>query len=148
MQMSLELFTAFLPSVTKLRRLCFYTCLSFCSQGWGVCLSACWDTTTTPWDQTPPWTRHPQQQTPPQAVTILLGAGTPQEQASPRSRQPHLLRQTAGYCCGRYASYWNASLFLCVTVTMVMLNSDVDADVTDSKQMKMLKFEVCCSLPW
>ena len=38
----------FLPSATKLRRLCFYTCLSFCSQGWGVCLSACWDTTTPP----------------------------------------------------------------------------------------------------
>ena len=30
-----------LPSATKLRRLCFYTCLSVR----GVCLSACWDTT-------------------------------------------------------------------------------------------------------
>ena len=49
----------------SLRRLCFYTCLSFRSQG-GVCLSACWDThpppspgpeASTPLDQrqTPPW---------------------------------------------------------------------------------------------
>ena len=40
------------------------------------------------------------------------------------------------------------AFLLCVTVNMVMLNSDVDADVTDSKQMKRLKFEVRCSLPW
>ena len=42
-----------LPSATKLRRLCFYTCLSFCPQGW-VCLSACLDTTPPPPEQTPP----------------------------------------------------------------------------------------------
>ena len=40
-------YNVFLPPATKLRRLCFYTCLSFCSQG-GIFLSACWDTTTTP----------------------------------------------------------------------------------------------------
>ena len=39
--------TKFIPSATKLRRLCFYTCV--CPQG--VCLSACWDTT--------PRSRHP-----------------------------------------------------------------------------------------
>ena len=37
-----------LPSATKLRRLCFYTCLSV--HGGEVCLSACWD--TLPPDQT------------------------------------------------------------------------------------------------
>ena len=42
----------------------FYTCLSFIlftGGGEGVCLSACWDTTTTPPDQTPPRpdTTHP-----------------------------------------------------------------------------------------
>ena len=58
----------FLPSATKLRRLCFYRCLSVHG---GVCLSACWDTTPPP------------------------GADPP-----PRD----------GYCCGRYASYWNAFL--------------------------------------
>ena len=48
-----------LPSATKLRRLCFYTCLSvILFTGGGVCLSACWDATATPWDQ-PPGTRHP-----------------------------------------------------------------------------------------
>ena len=45
------LMASYLPSATKLRRLCFYTCLSFCSHG-GVCLSACWD--TIPPDQAPP----------------------------------------------------------------------------------------------
>ena len=41
-------------------RLCFYTCLSFCPRGGGVCPSACWDT---PPRQTPPLGRHPLQQT-------------------------------------------------------------------------------------
>ena len=53
-------------------------CLS--TGGWGICLSACWD--TTPREQTPPT----QEQTPP----------------PPRY----------GHCCGRYASYWNAFLFI------------------------------------
>ena len=75
-----------LPSATKLRRLCFYTCLSFCSQGGGVCLSACWDTTPTgpgtPLGADTPWTRHPQSRHPPGADTPP-GAGT-----LPRSRHP------------------------------------------------------------
>ena len=61
----------FLPSATKLRRLCFYTCLSV--HRVGVCLSACWDT---PY----PWSRHP----------------PPQEQAPPRSRQPPRSRHPPG----------------------------------------------------
>ena len=51
----------------SLRRLCFYTCLSFCPRGGGVCLSACWDTHT-PWADTPLAVHagiHPPGQTPP-----------------------------------------------------------------------------------
>ena len=47
----------------------------------GVCLSACWD---------PPRPGTPRRKHPP-------------DQAPPPSRD--------GYCCGRYASYWNAFLF-------------------------------------
>ena len=66
-------------------------CQEFCSQ-WGVCLSACWD--TTPLDQVPPLDQAP----------------------PPRSRHPHPpplcsacweIRSTSG----RYASYWNAILY-------------------------------------
>ena len=60
-----------LPSATKLRRLCFYTCLSFCSQG-GVCLSACWDTTPPPRGRQAPRT----------------GAGTPRTRHPPRPGTP------------------------------------------------------------
>ena len=49
-----------LPSATKLRRLCFYTCLSVHG---GVCLSACWN--TIPPEQTP----HPGADTPLQEKT-------------------------------------------------------------------------------
>ena len=58
-----------LPSATKLRRLCFYTCLSV-HRG-GVCLSACWDTTTNP-----PRSRHrppPGACTPQQTATVADG---------------------------------------------------------------------------
>ena len=57
----------------SLRRLCFYTCLSFCPQG-GVRPSACWDTpprsrhtprANTPLKQIPPWRRHPRSKHPP-----------------------------------------------------------------------------------
>ena len=63
----------------KLRSLCFYTCLSFCPQGGGVCFSACWDTTPpprvgTPQEQAPrsrpPKSRPPLEQTPPGAGTL------------------------------------------------------------------------------
>ena len=86
-----------LPSATKLRRLCFYTCLSFCSQGGrGLCLSACWDTNPTQ-TRHPPGSRHPpREQTPPQT------------RHPPRSRHPP---PADGHYCGRYACYWNAFLF-------------------------------------
>ena len=49
----------------------------------------------------PPRCRHPpQEQTPPEA-------DTPPSRQPPPSRHPY----QDGYCCGRYASYWNA--FLC-----------------------------------
>ena len=48
----------------------FNTCLSFCSQGGGFCLSACWD--TPPPGRHPPRIRHhPPDQTPPLPECIL-----------------------------------------------------------------------------
>ena len=55
---------------------------SVCPQGgWGVWISACWDTT-------PPWSRHPLEQTPPGADTHPPGADTPPQSRHPRSRHP------------------------------------------------------------
>ena len=74
---SYSLHALFLPSATKLRRLCFYRRLSVHKVGGGVCLSACWD--TTPQKQTPPKKQTPpQEQTPPRAA----------EQTPPKSRHP------------------------------------------------------------
>ena len=73
----------FLPSATKLRRLCFYTCLS---TGGGVSASV-------------------------HAGIPPPGADTPWEQAPPQGADPP---PADGYCCGRYASYWNAFLFIFV----------------------------------
>ena len=72
----------FLPSATKLRRLCFYTCLSV--HGWGVGIPACTEADP-PGADTPP------------------GADIPPGADTPLGRD--------GYCCGRYATYWNAFLF-------------------------------------
>ena len=73
-------------------------------------------------EQTPPWTRHPPEQTPPGPDTPRSrhplyqtpspGADTPPNQTPPRADTP------PGGCWeirsmrGRYASYWNAILFL------------------------------------
>ena len=82
----------FLPSATKLRRLCFYTCLSFCSQGEvpghvshpltryipsgpGTPPGTY---TPCPGPGTPPGTRYT-----PWAGTPPLGPGTPQDQVQP-----------------------------------------------------------------
>ena len=106
------------------------------STGGGVCLSACWDTTTTPKEQThPPRSRcrHPPEQTapPPRADTSPGSRHPPQEQMQtplcsrhpPGSRPPwkqtfsqeadtppeadSSIRSTSG----RYTTYWNAFLF-------------------------------------
>ena len=81
-------------------------------RGGGVCLNACWDTTPLgadppppPLDQAPPGADTPRPGSPqtrhPPGAGIPPGADTPPYQAD-------------GYCCGRYASYWNAFLSLFV----------------------------------
>ena len=67
------------------------------STGGGVCLSGCWD--TTPQEQTPPWEQTPREQTPPRADTH-------------RSRHPPKGDSSIRSTSGRYASYWNAFLFV------------------------------------
>ena len=100
-------------------------CVILFTGGVGVCLSACWDTTTTPQEQTP------LQQTPPTADTPRSRHPTPREQTTPQSRQPPRADTPPGAdspappgvdtpqhrACweirstrGRYASYWNAIL--------------------------------------
>ena len=82
----------FLPSATKLRRLCFYRCLSV-HRGVG-CLPQCMLGYHPPGADTPP----PRADTPREQTLPHPGADTP----PPRY----------GHCCGRYASYWNAFLFI------------------------------------
>ena len=89
-------FKGLLSSATKLRKLCFYTCLSVHRVGGGVCLSACWDTTppgagtfqtryppeqTLPREQAPPGSRHPPRT-----------RYSPEQKPIPRTRPP---QQTA-----------------------------------------------------
>ena len=78
-----------LPSATKLRQGNIFTsvCQEFCPQG-GLCLSACWDTHPSPLGRHPP------------------GADSPLGSAC---------WDRHGYCCGRYASYWNVFLFIYMT---------------------------------
>ena len=73
----------FLPSATKLRRLCFYRRLVCPQGGGGVCLSAdpTWQQTP-PWEQTPPWSR------PPPGSRHPPGADTPKSRHPPISRHP------------------------------------------------------------
>ena len=94
-----------LPSATKLRRLCFYTCLSVILFTGGVCLSACWDITPREGSITSPHPgmKHP---TPGKEAPPLEGSTpSPGKEALPRSTTP-----LGDSCrCGRYASYWNHS---------------------------------------
>ena len=60
------LILTFLPSANEVaERLCFYTYLSFCSQGVGGCLPQCM-LGYTPWADTPPLGRHPPCRPPPE----------------------------------------------------------------------------------
>ena len=68
-------------------------CREFCSQGEGVCLSACWDATLPLWADTP-GEQPPRDQAP------------PQDRAPPWSSACWEIQLTSG----RYASYWNAIL--------------------------------------
>ena len=101
--------TEFLPSATKLRRLCFYTCLLvILFTGGGLPQYMLGYHTSQ--DQAPPSprTRHPPEQTPPGPGALPPGADTtasPQDQATP-------IPPADGHYCRRYASYWNAFLFL------------------------------------
>ena len=91
-------------------------CQSFCSQG-GVCLSACWDTHTHTHTHTPPGRhppgRHPLGRQP--WADIPLGRHPPAQCMLGYTHTPPSLPSACwdrhGYCCGRYASYWNAFLF-------------------------------------
>ena len=79
-----------------------------------VCLSACWDTPTLgrhhPLGRHLPLGRHP-----PRADTPLPSAccdtHTPAKCMLGYTPLPSACWDRHGYCCGRYASYWNAFLF-------------------------------------
>ena len=83
-----------LPSATKMRQGNVFTpvCQSFCSQGEGVCLSACWD--TPPWAGTLPWVGTAPRQVHTLASTPLPPAGTPPGQVHPPGRYILLGRHT------------------------------------------------------
>ena len=82
----------------------------------------------TPWNRHPLGSRHPcpPRSRHPHGADSPLGADIPPKQTHPQSRPPgsrHPLRadtpspeQTPprrdGHCCGRYASYWNAFLYI------------------------------------
>ena len=106
-----------LPSATKLRRLCFYTCLSFCSQGGGLPQCMLGYHHLPPRADTHPQSRPPGAGIPPSRHPSRPGT-TPPEQAPPRAGTPAAdtplgsgTPPADGYCCGRYASYRNALLF-------------------------------------
>ena len=82
----------------------FYSCLSGHR---GDCLIAWWDTTPPPPGADPSGSRHPPKQTPPS-----------REQTPPPAD---------GYCCGRYASYWNAFFFFIFAVCHI--NDQVSINV-------------------
>ena len=61
------------------------------------------------WTRHPPRSRHHPDQAPPRSRH-------PPDQAPPQSRHPPGPAPPAdGYCCGRYASYWNAFLFTLIS---------------------------------
>ena len=102
--------TQFLPAATKLwPRLCFYTCVWFCSQG-GSPGRENPRQGGTPREGEPPRTR----QTPPrpgrpprdQADTSRTRQTPPDQADTPREADSRI-RSTSG----RYASYWNAFFF-------------------------------------
>ena len=83
-------------------------------RGEGVCLSACWDTNPPGADTPlPPGADTPLEQTPPDQ-TSPPDQQTPPDQTPPRTRHPadSSRRSTSG----RYTSYWNAFLFILVSI--------------------------------
>ena len=110
----------------------------------GVCLSACWDTTLRdqadpprpgrhpPWDQASPQTRQtplgPGRPPRTRQTPLPPGPGTaPWDQADPprpgRPPPPREADSSIRSTSGRYASYWNAYLFIIMTKSLFFLNS-------------------------
>ena len=78
-----------LPSAAKLRRLCFYTCLSVILFMGGVCPIACWD--TLPGSEADiPLSRHPPWGTPPQADTPRVRGRPPGQMATAADGTHHI----------------------------------------------------------
>ena len=115
-----------LPSATKLQRLCFYTCLSFCPWGGGVLSQHALQMISEPALQqggSAPWG------VPGPGGGVCSRGGVPGLRgcllwgvcsggACSRGSAPcgggRVWRpppKADGYCCRRYASYWNAFLF-------------------------------------
>ena len=95
--------------ITIRKRKVMFLHLSVIVHRGGVCLSACWDT--------PPWAdTHPRADTPPAQCMLVYTV-------------PSACWDRHGYCCGRYASYWNAFLLECfvhlITVQTLLLSTSV-----------------------
>ena len=113
----------FLPSATKLRRLCFYTCLWFCSQ------VGCYPSMHCRWYPSMScsaggWLL--QSRVP--ALEGVCSRGVPALGGCllwgvliPGGCMETPLPKADGYCCGRYASYWNAFWFLYQHITVYQI---------------------------
>ena len=130
-----KILTYFTARKRSLERLCFYTCLSFCPQGWGgvggvgipACIAGLQAHTrrgvvegsglgASPGPHKGGKLRGLAWGGGLQAHTQggeVEGSGLGGLQAHTQGVSQHALRQTTpadGYCCGWYASYWNAFL--------------------------------------
>ena len=99
----------FLLSATKLRRLCFYTCLSVILFTGGS--TPVHDGIHLPLGRPPSRQIH-LRQTLPKTDPPSLSGQTPPRQTRPIRQTPLQADPAAdGYCCKRYASYWNGFSF-------------------------------------
>ena len=87
-----------------------FTCVCHSVNTGGVCLSACWYTTSPPQEQTPPgsrhspWSRHPPEQTPRSKQPPPGSRHPPGKQTPIREQTPPPFPE-ADSMSGRYASY-------------------------------------------
>ena len=125
------MFHLFLPSATKLRRLCFYICLSFSSHGGG-----CYPSMHCRWYPSMPCSRSLGGLVPGGACSGgggllwggLLGGGCACSGGVPAPEGGvETPPKVDCYCCGRYTSYWNAFLlFYCWLVQRQLIHlSDI-----------------------